>query len=141
VVTAFAQQILIDAANPYQPDQVGEHWVERFISRHPSLHTKIGRAISHQRVEAANLKSIKAFYSYLECVRPKYRIDPQNEYNVDETGVQKGESGHETVIGTSATQRARIEKSDATSWVSIIEYISPIGGRGTPSCIFAGRSV
>jgi hypothetical protein len=141
VVRGFAQQILIAKAGSHQPEQLGEHWVDTFLHRHPALRTKVGRVVSQERIRAAHPKSAKAFYEYLSRVRKQYHVKPENEYNMDETGIQEGETGNGTVIGHSRSSRTRIRKSEATSWVSIIEYISPLGSRGTPGYIFSGRSV
>ena len=60
---------------------------------------------------------------------------------MDETGVQEGEGSQGTVIGSSSKRRTQVGRSDATHWVSIIEYIGVTSGRGTPVIIYSGQRV
>ncbi|RYO96058.1 hypothetical protein DL763_003450 [Monosporascus cannonballus] len=119
----------------------GKHWVDRFIARHDKIHTKKSRVMPRERLEARDRDEVREFFPLLAAVRAKYKIQPANEYNMDETGVQEGEQADGTVVGSSETARARLGKSGATSWVSILEYIGFTHGKGTAAYIFSGLTV
>ncbi|RYP30822.1 hypothetical protein DL768_011185 [Monosporascus sp. mg162] len=109
---------------------IGKHWIDRFIGRHDKIHTKKGRVMPRERLEARDRNEVHEFFPLVAQIRAKYNIQPANEYNMDETGVQEGEQADGTVVGSSETARTRLGESGATSWVSIIEYIGFTYGRG-----------
>jgi 4-hydroxybenzoate polyprenyltransferase len=56
-----------------------------------------------------------------------------------ETGVQEGETSSGRVFGDALAFRSSIATSSATLWVTILEYISATGRRGTPVVVFNGK--
>lgn len=141
LVRDFAQEVAYGLDRDERQQPLGKNWVDRFTSRHPKIKTKIGRVVDADRVQGINKDSIQQFYYHLTRVRTGYNVQPEDMYNMDETGVQEGESRDETVLGTSATRRARVQKSAATGWVTILHYISALGGHGTMAFIFKGAEV
>ncbi|RYP00041.1 hypothetical protein DL764_006641 [Monosporascus ibericus] len=65
--------------------------VNRFIERHDKIYTKKERVMPRERLEARNRDDVHEFFPLLAQIRAKYNIQPENEYNMDETGVQEGE--------------------------------------------------
>ena len=61
--------------------------------------------------------------------------------NVDETGIQEGESRAGKVLGSVLIRHPEVKQSSATTWVTIIEAIVANGRRLTPAIIFTGRSL
>jgi 4-hydroxybenzoate polyprenyltransferase len=62
-------------------------------------------------------------------------------YNVDETGVQIGETNGGIVAGTAMTSSSERIKSDNTTWSTIIESIGGDGRRLTPCVVFTGQNL
>jgi hypothetical protein len=77
----------------------------------------------------------------MERIRDHHDIDPDNETNVDETGVQEGEDTPGIMVKTSRTRRSRIKKSPVITWVFFIEYIRLVGGKFITVIIFAGKII
>jgi hypothetical protein len=137
-VAAFASSIL-EVEEDTRP--LGETWVDSFILRHPAVHTKIGRAVVASRLRTTKMERVEEFYALLGNLREKYKITPSNEFNMDETGVQESETISGTVLVSSKDRRTRIERSEATTWVTFIEYICLNRSFGPPVCIFSGVNV
>jgi 4-hydroxybenzoate polyprenyltransferase len=64
-----------------------------------------------------------------------------NTYNVDENGVQLGETKAGIVAGTALTAKSEVIKSDNLTWASVVEAISATGRRLTPCVIFTGKNL
>jgi hypothetical protein len=62
-------------------------------------------------------------------------------YNLDETGVQEGETIADVVAGSVLAGSAEKISSDATTWISILETISADGRRLTPTVVFTGLTL
>lgn len=123
LVREFAMCIL-KAGGDEQP--IGKHWADYFISRHENIRTKIGRPVSSDRINGtSNKEQLQAFYTYLTRLRQEYKVKSKNIANMDETGLQVGDSGgNNVVLGHSRTSRARVRKSDSSDWCTMLECIT-----------------
>ncbi|KAK8073319.1 transposase [Apiospora phragmitis] len=134
----FAERVL-QSRSP--SETLGRNWIEGFIRRHKDIRTKVGRAVHPDRVKTVRADGIPAFYRSLQAVRARKNIQPANEANMDEVGVQEGQSDNSTVLGTSRTNRVYRKTGQSTSWVTILESITALGRRLTPAVIFTGQTV
>jgi DDE superfamily endonuclease/Tc5 transposase DNA-binding domain/helix-turn-helix, Psq domain len=123
------------------PSTVGSKWVQRFVQRHSIVHTKVGRAIDHLRVEAVTPDALKSWFELFRRIKLDYRIKPENIWNMDETGLALGHCKNQMVIGTSNTKYSYVKSPEDREWVSIVETISATGRRCRPLCIFKGKSI
>jgi len=123
------------------PAECGTHWVRRFVQRHNIVHTKVGRAIDHLRVEAVTPEALTEWFALFKRIKDAGNIKPQNMWNMDETGLALGHCKNQLVIRTSNTKYAYIKSPENREWVSIIETISATGRRCRPICIFKGKSI
>lgn len=62
-------------------------------------------------------------------------------YNVDKTGVAKGESDACLMIGTALTAYSEVTGTDSRKWVSVLEYGSATRVRIRPYVVFSGKKV
>src|SRR5277367_2297433 len=51
------------------PDRVGNNWVDRFLKRHPEIHTKIGVKIDAQRLRNTTPEALKAWFEKFKKVK------------------------------------------------------------------------
>ncbi|KAJ3453961.1 hypothetical protein MRS44_018593 [Fusarium solani] len=82
---------------------IGVHWLARFMKRHPSIKTKIGK-----RQEASRFNSFTptAVNWYFDIRESEYGwIKPENTVNVDEGGIMAGVGLDSLVIGSSDPKR------------------------------------
>ena len=123
------------------PPHVGNHWITRFVRRHPEVHKKIGQKMEAARVNGATPEVIEAFLKHYADVKARIGVLPQDTYNMDETGLNLGVCGHYNYIGTSSTTKCLKRTPETREWVSILETVSATGQKLKPLVIFKGGSV
>ncbi|RYP47539.1 hypothetical protein DL768_006416 [Monosporascus sp. mg162] len=119
----------------------GKHWVKRFINRHPTLRSKLQESVEASRASLDLPDKIRDFQRRFKVIVRDLKIKTENIVNMDEIGVQEGETKKGRVIGTVLTMRGPRKVSEATAWVTIIEAITANGRRLTPVVIFTGLNL
>ncbi|KAI8410901.1 hypothetical protein FOFC_07495 [Fusarium oxysporum] len=82
---------------------IGKNWVDRFVSRHETIEMKPSRVIDAARKRCVTEEMLTEYYNGLSYVIESKKILRSNSYNIDETGVQLGETNGGTVAGTVMT--------------------------------------
>ena len=77
---------------------IGKNWATRFLQRHPEIHTKIGKKIDALRLNGTTPEILREWFSLLQDVLTKYKIKPENRWNMDETGIALGVYQNQTVL-------------------------------------------
>jgi hypothetical protein len=67
---------------------IGAHWTSRFVKRHPSVKSKIGRRQEASRFNSFTPKAVNWYFDIRE--REYGWIKPENTVNVDEGGIMAG---------------------------------------------------
>jgi hypothetical protein len=65
---------------------LGQDWTKRFMRRNPGLKTTIASSIEIQRKEVTK-KQLDKWFAEFKRVIDEHDIEPDNVYNMDETGV------------------------------------------------------
>ncbi|RYC78685.1 hypothetical protein BFJ63_vAg18440 [Fusarium oxysporum f. sp. narcissi] len=120
---------------------LGKNWVDRFFTRHPSIEMKPSRVIDSARKRCVTKESLSEYYDGLNWVITDKKITRPYMYNVDETGVQIGETNGGIVAGTVLTSAAERIKSDNSTWASVVESVCADGRRLTPCVVFTGENL
>jgi 4-hydroxybenzoate polyprenyltransferase len=120
---------------------LGKNWVDRFVARHTDIEMKLSRVRDYARKRCVTKKSLTEYYDGLNWVINNKRIPRQHTYNVDEAGVQLGETNGGIVAGTVLTPVSERIKSGNSTWSSIIEAASADGQRLKPCIIFTGENL
>lgn len=102
---------------------------------------KPSRVIDAARKRAVTKESLKEYYDGFSWVINEKRITRRNIYNVDETGMQLGETKGGTVAGTVMNSMSERIQSDCSTWASVIESVSADGRRLTPCVVFTGENL
>jgi hypothetical protein len=137
-VRAMGQAILDEGGSCAQ---LGVRWIDRFLKRNPQINMKNSDLLERARARGSTRHAYEAFFDLLERQIKEKKILPRNIANMDEHGLQEGESATGRVIGSSLTKRTYVTGSDATNWVSIIECGTAQGHRLKPCIIFTGESL
>ncbi|EMT73018.1 hypothetical protein FOC4_g10001867 [Fusarium odoratissimum] len=124
-----------------QDQQLGNHWVNRFLTRHPDIKTKLSRSVDAVRTRETTEEPLERFYKLLARQMEEKNVGAGSLHNIDEHGVAEGETKKGKVIGSSYTPYSVISKSDSRTWVSIIECISAAGRWIKPTVIFTGENL
>jgi 4-hydroxybenzoate polyprenyltransferase len=120
---------------------LGKNWVNRFFKRHNSVMLKPSRLISVARKKSVTEEGLREYYEGLRRLIIDLSIGTDRMHNLDETGVQEGETIAGIVAGTVLTSSSEKIQSDASAWISILETISADSRRLTPTVIFTGLSL
>ena len=94
----LAQLLVSSRLSSSQPVTIGEHWVHRYIQRHPELKSKHTRKHDYQRAKCENHGLIKAWFICVKETIEKYGIAKEDIYNMDETGFQMGVTSTAKVV-------------------------------------------
>lgn len=118
--------------------KIGEHWVQRYCTRHPELKVKWTSGLEKCRAQALNPTAVKDFYETLDCLVKEYNIPEENIYNMDEKGVQLGVGGR-TLALVDRDQKT-VKQVEDGNWelVTVIECVAADGSAIRPSVVFKG---
>jgi hypothetical protein len=92
--------------------ELGKRWMEGFLRRNPILRTKRARNIDSVRVNGAITAIIKSWFQRL-AIPAIAAIKPENQYNIDESGIMEGYGANGLVVGSS--KRRSIQKKQPGS--------------------------
>ncbi|SAM84174.1 uncharacterized protein UBRO_20814 [Ustilago bromivora] len=107
---------------------LGPNWVSVFKQRHPELRNYYSRKMDAARVQATSDPSVvEAYFDVLAKTIAKYRILPENIFNMDETG----ENGKNQCFRSQPGNRETI---------TMIECIGAQGTKLPSMVIFRGKS-
>ena len=87
-------------------DSLGEQWCRRFINRHDELEMIIPESIERVRVKESSAAVLQKWFDDVKFIIDTYNIQPQDIYNMHETGFSIG-SIHATRVVIDKTQRSR----------------------------------
>ncbi|KAG6978484.1 Pogo transposable element with ZNF domain [Fusarium oxysporum f. sp. conglutinans] len=113
---------------------VGVHWLARFMKRHPSIKTKIGKRQEASRFNCFTPTAVNWYFDIRE--REYGWIKPENTVNVDEGGLDS------LVVGSSdPRKKAFLKGSQSRTWTSFIEAVTATGRLLKPGIIFKGKEL
>ena len=117
---------------------LGEHFITRFVRRHPQLKSGYSRTLDAVQLSALDPSLVEAFFSEFNTLKTEYNIDLEDIYNMDETGFQMGQNQADYVVYNSTQGRPVEAGSENTNWVTIIECIG-VQSSIKPYMIFKGK--
>jgi DDE superfamily endonuclease/Tc5 transposase DNA-binding domain len=123
------------------PTTVGNKWLPRFFTRHPDIHSKLGKSIDALRIQATSPVDLHAWYSLFRRVLTEYKVAAENVWNMDESGLAIGCYTHQKVIGSSSSSRIYKKAPQNREWVSIVETVSAAGQYIRCLIIFKGKNI
>jgi hypothetical protein len=98
VIKASANWLL---ARSGEDETVGLNWVYQFINRPPPQYNyNTLKPMEKSRIDSADLANLAIWIRNVSQVFEKYRIQPDEIYNWDETGYQIGQGKKQKVVST-----------------------------------------
>jgi Tc5 transposase DNA-binding domain len=132
----MAVQISINSGGP---DNVGNHWVSRFLQRHSSLSTKRRRNMNAIRSKEQKERHYK---NNTVCIRSiLWGLEPSNIWNMDETGLYLRTVSNGRVLESFTKRTYKKTPGNFRDWVTAIEAISAVGVSLPPLVIFKGQNL
>lgn len=117
----------------------GKHWHVRFLARYPQLVQGLPTGLDPARAKNFNPTVVSDYFSKRTALHDTYDgIPPENEWNMDEKGIQMGggrkRSGEKFIFDRSQKSRYCIQ-NDNLELVTVIECVSAAGASISPSFI------
>jgi hypothetical protein len=109
------------------PD-LGGHWPRNMLSRHPQIKRVVARELDRTRA-ATMLKMglFEQFFELFDSLLKRYKIAPQDTYNIDEKGYMTGAIQKSHVVVLMYENDALVRQDGNRDWVSVLEAISGDG--------------
>lgn len=136
IAFACAETIKIDHNFNRETKMAGPDWLEGFLKRNPMISVRKPEATSIHRIQGFNKEEVDRFFNNLEIVFGKYKFEPSQIYNVDETGISTVQEP-EKILAKKGQKRV----GSITSWekgktITVICAMSATGAYIPPLFIF-----
>ena len=118
----------------------GQHWITRFLDRHPTIASRFAGRIDQEREVAGKPDGIQSFFNRLGEVRSRYHIAVEDIWNADEKGFALGVAKKGKVICGARRRNPRIRHPGNREWVTLMETISATGKVLSPLYIYKGEA-
>ena len=135
------QRVNEDGIQLIQYPDIGKDWVPRFLRRHPELMSITLRSIEAPRLKALTRERLQRYFEDLEKVIVEYKILPENEYNMDESGYVIGEIKATKCIINANIREQFQSKPGRQEWVTSVECFCADGTALPPLIIFKGTKL
>lgn len=108
-VKEMAKRILHESGDD---EDLGANWICGYHKRNPSITSLLGVRLNYERVDRTQYDIMKTFYDPFYEIQARYKVKPQNIWNVDETGLHTGRGTNGRVLGENCGKK-RIFKRDS----------------------------
>ncbi|KAL1957219.1 hypothetical protein VTO42DRAFT_6253 [Malbranchea cinnamomea] len=133
--------LLIEKRGNGNSEPIGPNWVTRFIKRHPEIKSKFARKFNYKRTLCENPKIIEGWFNLVRDVTDKYRILPEDVYNMDEVGFAMGMIPTCMVVTNSERKgRPKLVQPGNREWTTVIAAVNALGWALAPVVIFKGKN-
>lgn len=141
-IQGAAEYILKIASDPnHPPKPLGKDWATRFIKRHPKYHKRKQKPLSAERKNAHDVESIRVAYEKFRRRCEEKGIQPQDIWNMDETGFRIGCGIAHCVITLDKSKPLRFVDPDNRDYITSVECISAGGWSVPPFVILKGAHI
>ncbi|KAF2906025.1 hypothetical protein ILUMI_00150, partial [Ignelater luminosus] len=115
-------------------EMAGEEWCRSFMNRNPSLSVRVAQATSLSRATSFNKTNVKASYDNLQIVMDRHTYEPQDIYNIDETGVTTVQKPDKARRGI--RQVGALTSAERGTLVTVAFAVNALGNTFPPLFIF-----
>ena len=119
---------------------LGQHWISRFLNRHPHLSSKFSTQVHKQRIIKSNPKILKQAFSVLGNMIRTLNIVTQNIYTMDEKGLIMGKSTKVKVICVRERKSPPLLKEGNRELITTVETVCADGTVLPPMLIYKGKT-
>lgn len=117
-------------------EMAGEEWFRSFMRRNPNLSVRAAQATSLSRATSFNKTNVDAFYNNLQIVMDRDQFEPQDIYNVDETGITTVQKPDRVVARRGARQVGALTSAERGTLVTLAFAANALGNSIPPVFVF-----
>lgn len=127
----------LNAPSKWQDNEMaGEEWFRSFMKRNPELSVRAAQATSLSRATSFNRNNVNAFYDNLQIVMDRDHFEPQDIYNVDETGVTTVQKPDRVVARRGTRQVGALTSAERGTLVTLAFAANALGNAIPPMFVF-----
>jgi hypothetical protein len=122
--------------------ELSHAWPGRFIQRHQYLEIHLVKSIEVPRNEACSHENFNSWFQSFRAICNKYKPEPYNIYNIDETGFRLGANERQyVIIDKRQTPTGNTSEAARGEFLTVIECASTDGTTIPPFVIFKGQNI
>lgn len=114
----------------------GIDWFSAFMKRNPELSIRVAQATSLSRATSFNKTNVAVFYDNLQKIMDREKFEPQNTYNVDETGITTVQKPDRVVARRGVRQIGSVTSAERGTLVTVAFAVNALGNVIPPLFIF-----
>lgn len=120
----------------------GWDWLNGFIKRHPTISIRQPEATSLARAQAFNKITIGKYFSSLKNVMDEYNFQPDQIYNVDESGLSTVQSRTEKILATKGRKQVgSLTSAERGQHFTVVCCMNAMGNYIPPAMIFPRKNM
>ncbi|XP_042912926.1 uncharacterized protein [Parasteatoda tepidariorum] len=114
----------------------GKDWLSGFLDRQRELSIRTPESTSQARACSFNKNNVSIFFQKLEGLLQKYKFEPADIYNCDETGLSTVTECPKIIATKGTKQVGQITSAERGQLVTMLNFINAIGNTIPPVYVF-----
>lgn len=114
----------------------GREWLFGFMARHKDLSIRTPEATSQSRLSSFNKNNVDLFFRKLEEVLNRYKFEPENIFNCDETGLSTVTDPPKVISTRGIKQVGQVSSAERGQLVTMLNFINATGNTIPPVYVF-----